>query len=103
MFGTIFRMRPKAGQQQAVEDLFHSWGHERQHKVEGAFAGYLFKSTTHPGELVGVAVFDSKSAYLKNADDPEQDAWYRELRSHLDSDPEWNDGEVDAVGQPHEY
>ena len=29
MFGTVFRMRPKAGQQRAVEEHFHRWGHER--------------------------------------------------------------------------
>src|SRR5262249_46962931 len=103
MFGTVFRMRPKPGQQQAVEELFHRWGHDLRPNVQGAYSGFLFKSTSHPGELVGVAVFDSKASYDKNANDPAQDRWYRELRALLEADPDWNDGEVVAVGEPHEH
>ena len=46
------------------------------------------------GELIGVAVFDSESSYRKNADDPKQDEWYRDLRQMLEADPEWSDGDV---------
>ena len=103
MYGTVFTMRPKPGQQQAVEEHFHRWDHERRQVVSGAFGGYLFRSTSHPGELVAVAVFDSKENYDRNANDPGQDAWYRELRALLEADPEWNDGEAVALGGPHEH
>ena len=45
------------------------------------------------GELIGVAVFEDKEAYLANGNDPEQDAWFGKLRALLQSDPSWEDGE----------
>lgn len=35
MFGTIFRMRPKQGQQPVVEQLFQRWERERRAKAAG--------------------------------------------------------------------
>lgn len=93
-FGTVFRMRPRQGQEDAVVEMLRRWDRERGPKVEGFMASYLFQSQLHPGELVGVAVFDSEEHYRKNAADPEQDGWYRQLRDLLESDPEWNDGTV---------
>ena len=93
MFGTIFHMKPRPGMEKAIEDLFHREEEERG-KPTGAVAAYLFRPKSRPGELVGVAVFDSEASYRKNADDPEQDRWYRQLRDLLESDPEWNDGDV---------
>lgn len=97
MFGTVFRMQPRPGQEQAVEEIFRTWERERRPNVAGVVGGYLLKSRTRPGELIGVAVFDSEESYRKNASDPEQDRWFRELRDKLQADPEWNDGEVLAV------
>ena len=46
------------------------------------------------GGLMGVAAFDSKDSYRANAEDPEQDAFYQRWRALMDTDPEWNDGEI---------
>jgi hypothetical protein len=62
--------------------------------VPGAVAGYLLKPRNGRSELLGVAVFDSESNYRKNANNPEQDHWYRQLRDLLEEDPEWNDGDI---------
>jgi hypothetical protein len=43
IYGTIFRMRPKAGQEQGVIDLIDSWESERRGKVEGAIGALLMK------------------------------------------------------------
>ena len=51
-----------------------------------------------PDELILVAVFRDRESYRANADDPEQDKWYRQLREHLQADPEWTDGEVVFAG-----
>jgi quinol monooxygenase YgiN len=93
VFGTVYRMRPKPGAETAIEDLLRREEGERATPT-GFIAGYLFRSRSRPGELIGVAVFDSEASYRKNADDPEQDRWYRQLRELLEADPEWNDGEV---------
>lgn len=39
-------------------------------------------------------VFRDESSYTKSADDPTQGAWFPELMSLLESEPEWHDGEV---------
>jgi len=93
MFGTIYFMRPKPGAEAAIQDLMSREEQERT-RPAGLVAGYLFRSRSRPGELMGVAVFDSEASYRKNANDPEQDRWYRRLRELLEADPEWNDGEV---------
>ena len=52
----------------------------------------VLKSDRVPGEYLGVAVFKDRKSYTANAEDPEQDNWYRQIRQLLQSDPEWNDG-----------
>ena len=97
MFGTIFRMRPKAGQEQAIISLFEEWERERRPKVKGAGAGYLVKPEKSPGELIGIAAFSDRESYLANANDPEQHQWYLKLRELLEADPAWEDGEFLAI------
>jgi len=94
LFGTIYRMRPKQGFETQVADYFRRWERERKPHIRGAVAAYVFKPKTGSGDLTGVVVFDSEANYYRNANDPDQDRWYRELRSLLESDPEWNDGDI---------
>jgi hypothetical protein len=70
--------------------------HERAPRVPGFIAEYVLVSESRPGELVGLVLFDSKRSYRQNADDPEQDTWYQELRAALAADPKWEDGEIVA-------
>ncbi len=94
MFGTIFWARPKPGEEKAVEAVMDRFWKERAPKVKGARASYMLHKTN--GEILGFAIFDDEATYRANANDPEQDKWYRELRSHLEADPAWNDGEIRA-------
>jgi hypothetical protein len=57
---------------------------------------YFLRSRTVPGELVGLTIFDSEAAYLRNAADPKQDRWFLGLRALLETDPIWEDGDIDA-------
>ncbi len=92
MYGTIFRLQPKAGREADVVTLMEEWADSRGQEVQGARAAYLLKSERRPGDLVGVAVFDDEESFRANATAPEQDAWYRRLREVLDTDPVWEDG-----------
>lgn len=94
MFGSIYRMKPLPGQEANIAAHYRRWERERRPAVGGAVGGYLFRPKAGAGELIGVAVFDSEDSYLKNADDPKQDEWYRDLRQMLESDPEWSDGDI---------
>lgn len=94
MYGTIALMRPKAGQEDAVKDLFEEWWTERRPKVKGAVANTLYRNKSNPAELIAAVVFDSEANYTANADDPEQDRWYRRLADLLEGEPRWIDGEI---------
>ena len=96
MYGTIFHMKVKPGQEQKVIDIFKDWERERKPKVKGVVGGLLLKPENRSGELIGVAVFDDKASFMANANDPEQDKWFRRLRELLEADPDWEDGEYVA-------
>ena len=93
MYGTIFRMKVAPGDREKVIELFVGWERDRKPKVKGAVGGLVLKPDTKADELVGVAIFEDRASYMANADDPEQDRWYRKLRPLLLADPEWEDGE----------
>ena len=96
MYGSIFRMRIKPGQEQAIVDNFKQWEREYKPQVPGALGGFLFKPDRGSGESIGVAIFKDKVSYMANADNPEQDKWFRTMRELLLADPEWEDGEYVA-------
>lgn len=96
MYGTIARMKVKAGRLDDLKGLFDEWSRERQPKIKGAVAGYLFNLDDEADGAMMVAVFSDKASYVANADDPEQDKFFRRIRDCLEADPEWNDGEIIA-------
>lgn len=87
MYGTIARMKTKPGALELLKKL------ERR-QPKGFIGSYIYQMDADPNELWIVVMFESKQAYLENADSPEQDKEYRQLRELLREDPIWNDGEV---------
>ena len=43
-------------------------------------------------EWLGVAIFESREAYVANANSPEQHESFLKLMEHLESEPTWTDG-----------
>jgi quinol monooxygenase YgiN len=97
MYGTLARMRVQPGKEAAIFALQEQWREERKPEVRGLIADYILMSERVPGEWFVFAVFDTEEHYRKNAADPEQHRQYMALRALLESDPEWNDGEVRAI------
>jgi quinol monooxygenase YgiN len=97
MFGTVARVRVQPGHLQALKDVQLEWNETRNPKAIGAVASYVFHSDRDAEECTIVAIFRNRESYVANAAHPEQDAWYQMMRSHLQSDPEWVDGEVIAA------
>lgn len=91
MFGSIFRMQPKAGKKQELIKMFTS---EDERVPPGMVAAYAFD--TGGDEVWGVAVFQDEKSYRSNADSPEQNAEYEKMRALLAADPEWHDANVMA-------
>lgn len=93
MFGTIARLKVKPGKGEELRAHGEKWGRERG-PVSGQVASYMFQLEGKQDEYMLVAVFKDRDAYFENARHPDTDRLYREMREMLQSDPEWNDGEV---------
>jgi quinol monooxygenase YgiN len=94
MFGTIAILKPKQGRESDVLAHFDKWWKERSGKVKGALGGDLRRNASNPAELIATVSFASVEEYRANAEDPAQDAWFRQLAEMLDGEPRWIDGEI---------
>ena len=93
MYGTIARLHPKPG----VIDNLQAYAESMSggDMPAGYRSTFVFVPDTNPYEKPTaflVAVFDDQATYRANAESPEQDARYRQMRDMLDDDPEWIDG-----------
>ena len=91
MFGTVAFIKPNQGQEQAIVDKLNEWWQTRRDKLEGAVSSSIHR---HGEELIMAVVFDNEEHYRANASDPEQDRWFRDVRTLMAEDPRWLDGEV---------
>ena len=92
---THFRIKAKAGERDAVIGMFDRWQEERRPKAKGYERSILTSNLKDPDEFMVGVMFDSKENYDANSNDPEQGAWYQDLRSHLAADPDWLDGRLE--------
>ena len=92
---TLFRFKAQAGKRQAILDQLEKWEREQKSKAAGFQQSILVAGNSDPNEFMGVVRWDSTANYVKNAGRPEQDAWFRELRSNLVDDPMWFDGTLE--------
>lgn len=87
MYGTIARFRVKPGMEKQLFAL-------QVAKDPGEVASYVYRMDADPGIFYLVTIFESKEAYVANADSPETDARYQQMRAYFDGEPEWHDGEI---------
>jgi quinol monooxygenase YgiN len=92
MFGTVARAKIKPENRAAFDEVMEKQMASDQ-PMDGFVAGYTVWPEKIDDEVMIVAIFRDRDSYMKNADDPAQDARYREMRALLESDPEWTDGE----------
>lgn len=90
-YGTVAHMRAKKGM---LEELRKMTEAEDMMDIPGYVATVVYQMDADPDELYMAVVFESKEAYTKNADSPEQDARYRDFIKLLDGEPEWHDGTI---------
>jgi len=89
---SFFRAKCKPGQRQAVVDHFQKWEREQKPQAKGFVRSILVAGNSNPDEIMGAVRWDNSQNYAANANRPAQDAWYRELVSNLEGEPEWFDG-----------
>ncbi len=97
MYGTVARLRIKPGMEAQLLEFDRQ---EQAVNIPGFVGEYIYRMDADPTVYYLAVVFASKAAYVANANSPEQDARYRQMRALLESDPEWNDGDVVAVYPP---
>jgi quinol monooxygenase YgiN len=91
MYGTVARMRLKAGMEQQLADQLKEFEAVRS---PGFVRSTIYRLDAGDNEYVLAVVYESKDAYVANAQSPDQDARFQKMRALLESDPEWSDGEV---------
>ena len=60
----------------------------------GQVARYIYQMDADPGEIFLVAIFESRDAYWANANSPEQNERFMQMRALLLEEPQWHDGEI---------
>ena len=93
MYGTIAKIHTDPSQVDALKALAQRMG-----TAPGELGRYVYQMDADPSELFLVALFESRQADRDNAQSPEQNQRFQELRALLTADPEWHDGAIiDAV------
>ena len=90
MYGTVARMRIKPGNEQELLKFAES----AADAVPGVVSQTLYRLDNASNEYILVVGFEDRESYVANANSPEQHQRYLGYRELLESDPEWNDGEV---------
>ena len=89
MYGTIARVKIDPAKVEELKALGRRIG-----VAPGQIARYVYQMDANPGELFLVVVFESREAYWANAQSPEQNLRFQEMRALMLADPEWHDGEI---------
>jgi len=91
MYGTIFNLRVKDGHEGDLLETMDE--HSPPKEIKGAVAWFLMRPVDKNADLVGVVVFESKEAYVANANSQEQHEAFTKMMEHLVAEPNWTDGE----------
>ena len=97
MYGTVARIRVKPGM---ADRLMAMDQQEQSLNIPGFVGQYVYRMDADPNEYYLVVVFESKEAYVANANSPEQDSRYRGWLEMLEGAPEWHDGEIVSTYPP---
>ncbi len=89
MYGTIARLRVKAGMEERLTELAANEQFPPEQRAE-----YVYRSASEPGIYYLIVVFTSEAAYRRNAERPETHASYERLLQFLEGEPEWRDGAI---------
>ncbi|MDP1891120.1 MAG: hypothetical protein Q8K55_09525 [Gemmatimonadaceae bacterium] len=97
MYGTIARLHPRADR---TEELY-AYGRRMDYEsVPGFRSSYLFSPDKNPYDkptVFLIALFDDEASYKANAESPDQNERYLELRALLEDDPDWMDGTFEGI------
>jgi quinol monooxygenase YgiN len=96
MYGTVARLQVKPGMDQQFLDFMDTY--ERA-DIPGFVATWVYRLDDDPNGFYMSVAFEDRESYRRNAEDPEQDRRYRQMREFLAADPKWHDGEIAWASQ----
>ena len=85
---TIFSLNIKPGHE---DKLLATLNSETTSKPQG-MVGWFVMNPDNKDEWIGVAIFESREAYMSNANRPEQHESFLKMMDHLQTEPTWTDG-----------
>ena len=94
MFGTVARMQVKPG----GDVMLNAWMNVFTVPMKGHVSTTIYKARDEERTFWLTVVFENEAAYRANAESPEQHRRWQQLRSVLEGDPEWHDGDVISHG-----
>jgi len=89
VYGTIARMKVT---RENLSGLRAQFAEMEQREVPGFVGSHILEPDGWDDEILLVVFFEDKDSYVRNADDPAQNADYLKMRAFLEADPEWMDG-----------
>jgi quinol monooxygenase YgiN len=92
MYGTIARFKLKKECLRDFLALGKDWHEHERVRAAGYINSEVLWEDGEAGRACLVVHFTSKEAYQKNASSPEQDRFFRKMRSCMEGEPEWIDG-----------
>jgi len=91
VYGTVAHMKAKPGK---ADELIAFNNQMATNKPKGMVAVHVYRMDSDPDEFIVAVLFQDKASYVANAQSPEQDKEFRQMRELLAADPHWHDGEV---------
>jgi heme-degrading monooxygenase HmoA len=90
MYGTVARMKFKPGMGQKFAEMMEQQSGQRR-TPPGWVGEYVYQMDKDPNEYYVAIIFESKAAYVANANSPEQHEEYLQYRQFLEIEPDWHD------------
>ena len=103
MYGTIARFKLKKERLRDFLALGTEWDEHDRARAAGYINSEILWEDEEEGRFCMVVHFTSREAYVKNAQSPEQDAFYRRMRACMEADPVWIDGTYAQWDSPYAH
>ena len=95
MYGTLGRMKPKAGMR---DELIRTMSSPPDGAAASGYRGCYLLKADEGDEVVVAVMYDDKDAYFAMVHDPKTDENFGTIMELLEGEPSWTDGEWLTVG-----
>lgn len=94
MFAQLIRIRVKPDGWDRLRALDERWQQEQAPIAPGFKGSYILRELESTGGCIMVVLFESRELAQQNSDRPDTNAWYRQLLTLIEGEPEFIGAEV---------